>query len=425
MIITNTKDYLPNFYNFQPKSDSWYAGSKPIIDSEGDEDQEIVTPLNSSWIDFVQYNIDANIATIYFDVFATNGKEPVVLLGPNAIEKAKGLIAAGSPGRYYLSNIALGSGGIDTSLFSLVEKAVADLGKDLIPEVLIKFIDKSKRLLNVLKTPVIAATRYATQKISTNVAAFVGLRIFPSNIASTIINKYFNLLESFLYKAEGFVKDKAVLKKIWFKKFELGLEKVLKYQDKIPAAVKGSRAYFVREAHIRSAYVGAQYQAVHATLLSFVGKILQFISLASLVVVLPLQIGLSVSNDIKALKSEENRIKKLSSLDKREDIDFTRKMTNLKVNLAFAASLTPKGLIQKGKSRATLAIKNTVPKQVRDIDGKFDSKINNIKQGIYKENKGLTKLKSLKEQKTRSQSNIRTIRSAPKKVVRNYRTIRR
>ncbi len=410
MIVTNTKDYLPKFYSFQPKSKSWYAGYKPIIDSEGDENQEIVTPLNSSWIDFVQYNVDASIATIYFDVFATNGKEPVVLLGPNAIEKAKGLIAAGSPGRYYLSNIAIGSGGVDTSLFSIVEKAVADLGKDLIPDILIKFIDKSKRLLNVLKTPVIAATRYASTKISATIAGLVGFNILSAKVAGYLISKLEKPLANLSrkYLASKRFKD------LYIKKNQLIYSNVVK---KLGTPKSGQIAAAFRTT--------AQLNAAAEITVGIFTKILQFISLASLVVVLPLQIGLSVSNDIKALKSEENRIKKLSSLDKREDIDFTRKMTNLKVNLAFAASLTPKGLIQKGKSRATLAIKNTVPKQVRDIDGKFDSKINNIKQGIYKENKGLVKLKSLKEQKTRSQSNIRTIRSAPKKVVRNYRTIRR
>ncbi len=78
MIVSNVKDYLTKFYRFQPKSNQWFAGKVPIIDSEGEEDEEIITPLNSSWLDFIQYNVGVQIATIYFDTFAFS-----IASGPN------------------------------------------------------------------------------------------------------------------------------------------------------------------------------------------------------------------------------------------------------------------------------------------------------------------------------------------------------
>ncbi len=411
MIVSNIKDYLTSFYRFQPKSETWYAGSVPVIDSEGDENKEIITPLNSSWVDFVQYNIGAQIATIYFDVFATNGKEPVVLLGPDAIEKAKGLISAGSPGRYYLNNIAQGAGGILTSLFNLVEDAVRDLGKDLIPKVVIKFISKSKRFLNVLKTPTVAVGRYVGSQSSKYIGGLLGANVISRSVAVKLIAELNTRLGAFLWG------------------------KVYSYDAVFLVAQNAlfERARAVAGAAVASAGEHAAVgEAAIATNKYFLGpflklftKILSWISLAALVIVLPLQIGLQVSKDVKLLKSEENRLKKVNSLDKREDIDFMKKITKLKVNLALASSLTPAGLIQKGKSRATIAIKNTPGNPYKAIESKFDGSIRNVRNNIYKDNKGLAKIKSLKEQGNTTRANIRTTRAAPKRITNKFRTVRR
>ncbi len=142
-------------------------------------------------------------------------------------------------------------------------------------------------------------------------------------------------------------------------------------------------------------------------------------------IVLPLQIGLQVSNDVKALKTEENRLKKINALDKREDIDFMRKITNLKVNLALASSLTPASVINRAKSRAKIEIKNAPGNPYKAIEGKFDGKIREVRNNIYKDNKGLTKIKSLKEQGTTTRSNARTTRQAPKRITNRLRQVRR
>ncbi len=421
MIVSNVKDYLTGFYRFQPKSESWYAGSVPVIDSEGDENQEIITPLNSSWVDFVQYNIGAQIATIYFDVFATNGKEPVVLLGPDAIEKAKGLISAGSPGQYYLNNIARGSGGVLTSLFSLVEDAVRDLGKDLIPNVVIKFISKSKRFLNVLKTPVIAVGRYVGTQTSKILGGLVGANVLPAGISRVIILKYYSTFEKHFLKAvqtNGRIANSKYLSKIFQQKFEKLLPKVL-------SNAKLQTESFAYANVLKGGLEGATIKASSQTFITLISKILSWISLAALVVVLPLQIGLQVSNDLKALKREENRLKKVNSLDKREDIDFMRKITKLKVNLALASSLTPASAINRAKSRAKITIKNAPGNPYKDIEGKFDGKIREVRNNIYKDNKGLTKIKSLKEQGTTTRSNVRTTRQAPKRITNRVRQVRR
>ncbi len=410
MIVSNVKDYLTSFYRFQPKSKLWYAGSVPVIDSEGDENQDIITPLNSSWVDFVQYNIGAQIATIYFDVFATNGKEPVVLLGPDAIEKAKGLISAGSPGQYYLNNIAQGKGGVLTSLFNLVSDAVRDLGKDLIPNVVIKFISKSKRFLSVLKTPVVAVGRYVGTQASKYIGGLVGANVLSRTVGVKLIAELNTRLGAFFWGKIDTYKDVFLINQnTIFERTRATLG--------AKAAVAGEPAAVGKAAIATNKYF-------LGTFLKIFSKILNWISLASLVIVLPLQIGLQVSKDVKALKIEENRLKKVNSLDKRQDIDFMRKITKLKVNLALASSLTPSGLIQRGKSRASIAIKNTTGNPYKAIESKFDGKIREVRNNIYKDNKGLTKIRSLKEQGTATRSNIRTTRQAPKRITKKFRTTR-
>ncbi len=419
MIVSNVKDYLTSFYRFQPKSESWYAGSVPVIDSEGDENQEIITPLNSSWVDFVQYNIGAQIATIYFDVFATNGKEPVVLLGPDAIEKAKGLISAGSPGQYYLNNIAQGKGGVLTSLFNVVEDAVRDLGKDLIPEVVIKFISKSKRFLTILKTPVVAVGRYVGTQVSKNLGGLVGASVISGEIATKVISTYYHATKNLQLKAlnQSF-KSKKFLE-LFNKKLKLVQGRV------IDVLANQGLSIGQQVAVVKGAQSPVSFIAFQKAIGSLIAKILSWISLASLVILLPIQIGLQVSNDIKALKNEENRLKKINSLDKREDIDFMRKITKLKVNLALASSLTPASAINRVKSRAKITIKNAPGNPYKAIEGKFDGKIREVRNNIYKDNKGLTKIKSLKEQGTTTRSNIRTTRQAPKRITNRVRQVRR
>ncbi len=406
MQITNVKDFLKQFYKYESKTNVWYAGSIPINDSDGEQEQDTITKLNSSWIDFIYYDPNAKVSTVYFDVLATNGKEPIVLLGENALKHTEGLIKAGSAGRYYLDNIALNSNGdIATSLFSLVEDAAKTLTETIIPLAFKKFIDKSKKLYQILKKPVIAVGRYVSTTISKYVGSLVGARVIGLKAAREIISVAIYSLDSTLNKLGIELKSyKKLLEETSKAQFKLIEKELLETGGKIQAKHLSVKPVFVI--------------AGNKTLILWLSKILKFISIFSLAVLLPLEIGLNVANNLKEISKQEKRIHNREQLDSQGDIDFIRKATNLKVQLAFASSLSVKGISNKIKSRGTIEINKRINSPTKTIQGKYDKKLREVKQGIYKQNKQLTKITNITN-KSKSKGN--EIQRIKRKIQHNTR----
>ncbi len=396
--VTDLKEFVKNFYTFNTSKEIFFAGSDPIKDTDNSEG-DITTPLTSSWIHSVMYNVEAKTGIVFFDTAATNGKDAVNLWGDSAIDKIKGMIGASSPGKYYLNNIVK-DGNCFTSLlkdtFDTIKDIGQDIGQKIIPRMLVKFFEKAKNFYNLIKNVVLVSVQHIGQTVAKLISKLIGTNVLQIKDALTMIN----LLEKTVGRYSTRILEKALSGKT-LNAFQNKIAQSIlsKYNS---AVAKGASTVAAKGIASKATVVASQ-RAI-TTFLSIITKIFNFIGIASFIIGIAVEIGMTVVNNAKILQAEEQRIQANKTLDKEGDINFLKKMNKLKVDLAFASSFSPAGIVRKVKTKAISTVKKPINKQLKKAQNvinkpfnKLEEKIDDVKRSLYKDNPQFKKAEELKQ----------------------------
>ncbi len=365
MIVNNATDLVKNSVSRTEKG-NWKVGNRYMDSPE--EDKGELYLLNSSWLEALYWNRDTRTCTVYFQQFATNGKEPVVLWDVDG-RKIRRFRESQSPGRFYLKQFSQVGYGNDFSMNLEVLETALDNLQEYLPAAFGEYLTNLKTIKSVFENPALASARYIGN-ILKNTFKSLGFPIInqpgvlvqtnPSAIVQSLNQSNQVLLGSVKTPPDGLILNKSILLK--------GFSKIF-----LPLTI------------------------------------LQF------VIGLPISISNEVKNNLKIIGIANAKQKAINT----NNISFLRRTTELKTKLLLASSFSnPERKVKSIIIKPLQTYKNKLP--LPSFDNPIVKKIKETQKKIYEENKQLIKIKTKSNEiKGFKQRNSKRI-----KKLKTYKTIK-
>ncbi len=377
MIINNATDVLKNYITIT-ENGLWKVGNRYMKNPYEDKGELYI--LDSSWLESLYWNRDARTCVVYFQQFATNGKEPVVLFNVDG-RIIRRFREALSPGRFYLKQFSVRGYGNHLSMSLEVFESAVNILQDYLPEIYPLFLINSKVIKKVFQNPGLAAARYVGN-IVRNTFRALG---FP------VIQREATLIITNLQNIDDVITDLRALinTDLFFIDPKLFLENLKYNRDQLTANIKQQKLILKRQVFFNG-----------------FKKLFLPISLASFVLGLPISISNEVKKNLEILGVEEARQKIVNT----KNISFLRRTTELKTKLLIGSSFSnPARKLQSVAIKPLQRYKTKLPKL--STPNPLITKLNETKKQIYKENKTLVKIKSINESKQRNTKKVTKLKS--------------
>ncbi len=399
MIVNNATDIIKTLVT-KTSEGNWKVGNRYMKELEIDKGELYL--FDSSWLESVYWNRDTRVAIVYFQQFATNGKEPVVLF------KVDGRIIrrfreALSPGRFYLKQFSIrGYGEHITMSLKVFESAINEL-RGYLPEVFELFLKNSKVISTVFKNPGLAAARYVGNIVK-NTFRVLGFPVIQSSANLVNVGRDIQALY-------GSVSGAGLLNKDFLRQGIIASQNVYLGDDLLKAINKFNSTKFLLDKKTALQGYNALLGTVNSRLfianfLKGFSKLLLPISILSFVVGLPLSISNEVKKNLEIIGVAEARQKVINT----KNISFLRRTTELKTKLLIGSSFSnPARKLQSIAIKPLQRYKTKLPKL--STPNPLITKLNETKKQIYKENKTLVRIKSVNESKQRNTKRVTKLKS--------------